>query len=73
MAKEIGDWLGNDARLITNNNGDIVIVSSDGLRRVRFDINNTAPHSSPHGHVEELINGAWQKSGPLYPTDVVQN
>ena len=39
-------------------------------RRVRFDINRPAPHTSPHAHVEELVDGKWRKSGPIYPTDV---
>lgn len=58
----VGPWeLGID----TNSN-----VSDDGLRRIRVDINRPYPHSSPHAHVEELVNGRWVRSGPLYPTDV---
>jgi RHS repeat-associated protein len=73
LASNIKKWIGNDGRVITNKNGDKVFLSSDGTKRVRYDINNPSPHNSPHGHVEELINGKWQKSGPLYPTDVPQN
>jgi len=47
---------------ITNKSGDKVFISSDGTRRIRFDINNTSPHNNPHGHVEEFINGKWVKS-----------
>ncbi|WP_202813803.1 hypothetical protein [Defluviitalea phaphyphila] len=47
------DWLGKDAKVITNKSGDKVFISSDGTRRIRFDINNTHPHSNPHGHIEE--------------------
>ena len=67
------DWLGKDARVITNKNGDKVFISGDGTKRIRFDINNTSPHNNPHGHVEQLINGKWVKSGPTYPKDVPHN
>jgi hypothetical protein len=73
LAKNIKDWLGKDAKVITNKSGDKVFISSDGTRRIRFDINNTSPHNNPHGHVEEFINGKWVKSGPLYPVDVPHN
>lgn len=66
------DWLGPNVRTITNRAGDKVFLSDDGLRRIRFDINNPAPHTSPHAHVEELINGRWVKSGPIFPRDVPQ-
>jgi hypothetical protein len=68
--QKTAEWLGANTRVITNDKGDKIFLSEDGLRRVRFDINYPDPHSSPHGHVEELVNGSWQKSGPLYPTDV---
>ena len=73
LAKDVKDWLGKDAKVITNKNGDKVFISSDGTRRIRFDINNTSPHNNPHGHVEQLVNGKWVKSGPLYPKDVPHN
>lgn len=73
LAKDMKDWLGKDARVITNKNGDKVFMSGDGTKRIRFDINNTSPHNNPHGHVEELANGKWVKSGPIYPTDVPHN
>ena len=53
--------------------GEPVAMSVDGTKRVRFDLNNTAPHKNPHGHVEQLVNGKWIKSGPIYPTDVPHN
>jgi RHS repeat-associated protein len=65
----IEDYIG-DGKIIRNDNGDLVIVSSDGQRRVRIDIKNPHPHKNPHGHVEEKINGKWDKSGPIYPKDV---
>jgi hypothetical protein len=50
--------------------GDTILVSKDGTRRIRFDIKRPHPHQSPHAHVEELKNGRWKKSGPIYPRDV---
>ena len=73
LAKNMKDWLGKDARVITNKNGDKVFMSGDGTKRIRFDINNPSPHNNPHGHVEELVNGKWVKSGPIYPTDIPHN
>ena len=49
--KLISDYVGKDAQLIKNKSGDTVLLSKDGKRRVRFDINNPAPHKNPHGHV----------------------
>jgi hypothetical protein len=63
------DYIG-DGKVIRNDNGDLVIVSSDGQRRVRIDLRNPHPHQNPHGHVEEKVNGQWDKSGPIYPKDV---
>ena len=71
--KEESEWLGSEFRAITNKSGDKVFLSVDGTKRVRFDLNNTAPHKNPHGHVEQLVNGKWIKSGPIYPTDVPHN
>ena len=73
LAKDMKSWLGKDARVITNKNGDKIFISGDGTKRIRFDINNTSPHNNPHGHVEELVNGKWVKSGPVYPIDVPHN
>jgi hypothetical protein len=66
----VEDWLGPNTRVITNPAGDKIFLSEDGLRRVRADFNNPAPHLNPHVHVEEFIGDRWVKSGPLYPTDV---
>ena len=73
LADDISEWLGSEFRAITNKSGDKVFLSVDGTKRVRFDLNNTAPHKNPHGHVEQLVNGKWIKSGPIYPTDVPHN
>ncbi len=67
---QAADWLGPEARSITNGAGDRIFLSRDGLRRIRVDINRPYPHSSPHAHVEELVDGSWVKSGPIYPSDV---
>ena len=65
----IKEWLGPGARTVRNKNGDLVAISQDGARRVRFDINNPHPHQSPHSHVEWLENGDWV--GPrIFPPDV---
>jgi hypothetical protein len=60
-----------DVRVITNQAGDKIFVNKAGTRRVRFDINRPHPHQNPHSHVEELVNGKWKKSGPIYPPDVI--
>jgi RHS repeat-associated protein len=69
----IEEYLGPNPRLITNSYGDKVLLSEDGLRRIRVDFNHPYPHQSPHLHVEELVNGHWHKSGPIYPKDVPQH
>jgi RHS repeat-associated protein len=69
-ARKIEYWLGPGARTIRNDAGDLVVVSRDGTRRVRFDVNRPYPHENPHAHVEELVNGRWVKSGPIFPKDV---
>jgi hypothetical protein len=69
-ARKIEDWLGLGAKAIKNDAGDLVMVSRDGARRVRFDVNRPYPHQNPHGHVEELVNGRWVKSGPVFPKNV---
>ena len=66
----IEKYLGPSSKAIKNEAGDLILVSEDGAKRVRFDFNRPYPHESPHAHVEELVNGKWQKSGPIYPTDV---
>ena len=63
-------WLGPGYRTITNPAGDKIFLSQDGLRRIMFHFNETYPHMSPHAHVDMLLNGVWQRSGQLYPTDL---
>ena len=55
IAQQTKEWLGSDARIITNKSGDKIFMSDDGTKRVRFDINNTTPHNNPHAHIEEFI------------------
>ena len=66
---DIVEWLGADFRFIRNSNDDIVLLSSDDTKRVRFDFNHPAQHEYPHMHVEELVDDTWVKSGPIFPTD----
>ena len=69
-ASQASEWLGPEARSITNGAGDKIFLSRNGPRRIRVDIKQHYPHSSPHAHVEQLIDGSWVKSGPIYPSDV---
>ncbi len=70
---DVAEWIGRDARLIKKDSGDIIVLSKDGNKRFRVDINRTNPHQNPHAHIEELIDGKWIKSGPVYPRDVPHN
>jgi len=53
IGKQATDWIGKDAKVITNEFGDTIIQSKDGLREIRFDFNHTAPHANPHTHLIE--------------------
>ncbi len=70
LVSNIAEWLGPGSRAIKNDAGDLIMVSANGTKRLRFDINRPYPHGSPHSHVEELVNGTWKKSGPIFPKDV---
>ena len=68
--KFITQWLGKGSRAIINDSGDLVLMSKDGLRKMRFDVLN--PHGyPPHMHLEILRNGKWRNAIPgihhLYP------
>ena len=69
-SKQTQSWLDKNYEVITNKAGDKIFISKDGARRIRFDLNNPSPHKNPHAHVEELINGKWTKSGPVYTKNV---
>ncbi|MCG8340596.1 MAG: hypothetical protein MI674_05005, partial [Cytophagales bacterium] len=57
--KSAREWLGEGTKTITNKVGDLILVSQDGLRKMRFDINN--PYSSaPHIHLQSFRNGKWR-------------
>ncbi|MDN3505881.1 MAG: hypothetical protein P0S96_01475 [Simkaniaceae bacterium] len=73
LERRLSDWLGKGSRCIKNEAGDLVFLSQDGLRCVRFDFHRTKPHHNPHGHVEIKVGGKWIKSGPIYPSDVPHN
>jgi hypothetical protein len=73
LAKDMMEWVGEGAIPRLNKAGDLVIVSENGARRIRFDINNPAPHNNIHTHIDEKINGKWIESGQLYPKGVPNN
>ena len=49
-AKAVGDFVGPNARAFVNKAGDLIMESYDGLKQVRFDFKNPAPHADPHVH-----------------------
>ena len=68
--KFITQWLGEGSRAIIKDSGDLILMSKDGLRKMRFDIIN--PHGyPPHMHLEIFRNGKWRNAIPgihhLYP------
>ena len=67
-------YVGDDAKPIINEAGDLILQSQDELREVRFDFNRPAPHSSPHTHVIEYERVGNKKvevrNDRVYPSDV---
>lgn len=57
---------------MTNTSDDLIILSKDGNRKIRFDINNPSPHNNPHVHIEKKVNGKW-KTERSWPADVDPN
>ena len=53
------NFLGGGYKAITNKAGDTVLMSKDGLRKMRFDFNNTSG-DLPHVHIEQFVNGRWR-------------
>lgn len=49
----IDDYIGAGGKAFRNDAGDLIIQSRNGLREVRFDINNPAPHTMQHTHIIE--------------------
>jgi tetratricopeptide (TPR) repeat protein len=70
LEKQISEWLGEGTQLIRNKAEDPIFLSKDGLRKVRFDFNRSAPHENPHMHIEQLVNGEWKEISRVYPIDV---
>ncbi len=52
---DIMRYLGDDAFVKFNDFGDLIVSSKNGLREIRFDFNNFAPHHGPHLHVIEYV------------------
>jgi hypothetical protein len=56
---ELQSYLGPDYTSITNKFGDKVFLSKDGIKRVRFDIQN--PHGDhPHMHIQMKDGTRWK-------------
>lgn len=72
VATKIQNWIGEEAKIMTNTSDDLIILSKDGNRKIRFDINNPYPHNNPHVHIEKNVNGRW-KTERIWPTDVDPN
>ena len=53
------EFLGKDAKVITNKAGDKIFRNAENTRRVRFDIKNTHG-DDPHMHVEIRRGSRWQ-------------
>ncbi|EFB41443.1 hypothetical protein pah_c034o001 [Parachlamydia acanthamoebae str. Hall's coccus] len=66
LEKKVSEWLGQGTKIIKNKAEDVILLSKDGLRKVRFDLNRPDPHTNPHAHIEELVNDIWQKSGQYF-------
>lgn len=76
LEKKLSEWLGEGTKLLRNEAGDPILLSKDGLRKVRFDFKNPEPHEFPHMHLEQKINNKWEdvvgSEGipQIYPKDV---
>ncbi|MEO6696244.1 MAG: RHS repeat-associated core domain-containing protein, partial [Ignavibacteria bacterium] len=55
VGKTMIDFLGEGTRKVTNKAGDVLFVSKDNLRKVRFDINKFNPHDFKHIDIETKI------------------
>lgn len=54
-----------DYRVITNEDGDKIFLSKDGLRTIRYDFED--PHGDiPHMHFQEKIKGKWVDVGNVH-------
>ena len=73
VTEKIAEWMGEVKPPIYNEAGDVVFMSTNGTKRLRFDIKKSYPHEHPLAHVDELINGAWVKYGQVYPGGIRKN
>ncbi|MCL2425179.1 MAG: hypothetical protein FWD05_02465 [Oscillospiraceae bacterium] len=77
LSRQASDWLGPNTRIVTNSSGDKIFISADGMRKIRFDINNPLPHNNPHVHIEIFVNGRWKPASSavtqIYPSNVPHN
>ncbi|MCL2446697.1 MAG: RHS repeat-associated core domain-containing protein [Oscillospiraceae bacterium] len=55
------DWIGPNPRVIPKDNGDLTIISADGLRQIRFDDMNT---SNPHVNMQNWNGRRWVDAMP---------
>jgi len=69
-SENIQNFLGQGTKVKTNQAGDKVFVSGDGLRKIHFDIKNPYPHENPHVDIEVLQGERWVKINQIYPKDV---
>jgi len=72
---KIQEYLGENTKRIKNSdNGNITYQSQDGLKEVRFDVGDPAPHQNVHTHVieyESTLKGKEQLfNEKVYPSDV---
>jgi hypothetical protein len=51
IGDDVTQWLGEGSRKITNEHGDVIFQSQNGLKEIRFDMNNYVPHNKPHIHL----------------------
>ncbi len=70
----IETFVGKGAKALKNKSGDLMIQSKDGLKEVRIDLKNPAPHKNPHTHIVEYQQSGYKKKKMrderIYPSDV---
>jgi RHS repeat-associated protein len=60
MADDLIEWIGKDGRVFRNQKNDLIMLSNDGKRKVRFEVDNPGP-DGPHMHIEHLNeHGNWK-------------
>ena len=56
-------WLGEGSITVRNDNKAMVLMSKDGLRKFRFDFDNTTSEGKSflaHAHLQEFRNAGWR-------------